>query len=629
MIRLFDGLALWQKFLLVGMLCLAMVILPSLLYWQETRKLISFTQQEQRGLEPAQLLLNIIQRTQQHRGLSTRLLATPHLPKQERLKKAVDVDQAIAAFEAYLKAHPNPALAAELAEQKALWLQISDQVRTRTATVPENFQVHSSLIHLQLSSLQEVVDSFKLSLDPDADGYYLISASLMDVPQLAEALGQLRGTGVGLLAKGSASYSERVQLESLLLITKDKMNELEEDVAKVAGATGANQSQNSSLDKTYAETREKYRHAIELARDQLLNRETYNYDPDEFYNAFTYTVNGYFNYSQAALEQITGLLQERIARTTGQLYAMLFYLLLSTLLVAIVSVRFVRQLLRQLGGEPRYATSVVQAISQGDLNGDIRTGHPDSLLGNMRIMQAKLKENDRLKNEFVATVSHELRTPLTAVSGALAVVLSGRLGELPGQARQMLSIAVKNSQRLTELINELLDIDRLEGNQLFLNLKPQALAPVVQEAVLGMQPYAGKLGIPLAFSGHCEGCWVAVDDRRLRQVLVNLISNALKFSHAGEPVNIALSVTDQRARIAVVDSGKGIAEAFKPKIFQKFAQEDSSATRANGGTGLGLAIARELVLRMGGTIGFNSTLGVGSCFYLELPLVPADPASQE
>lgn len=614
MTRLFDHMALWQKFLLLGILCLVMIILPSLLYWQETRKLIAFTQQEQLGLQPAQLLLNIIQRTQQHRGLSTRLLVAPHIPKQERLKKAEDVDAAIAAYEAYLKTNANPALAAELAEQRNLWLQISNQVTTRSVSVPENFQVHSSLIHLQLSSLQEVVDSFKLSLDPDADGYYLISASLVDVPQLAEALGQLRGTGVSLLTKGSASYSERVQLESLLLITKDKLGELEEDVAKAASGSGA-------LDQNFTAMQAKYRQAMELARAQLLNRENYDYDPDEFYNAFTFLINGYFNYSQAALEQITQLLQDRISQTTHQLYAMLFYVAMSTLLVAFVCIRFVRQLLHQLGGEPSYATAVVQAISQGDLNGNIQTPYPDSLLGNMRIMQSKLKENDRLKNEFVATVSHELRTPLTAVSGALAVVLSGKLGELPRQAQHILGIAVKNSQRLTELINELLDIDRLEANQLFLNLKPQALMPVVEEAAAGMQPYADKLGIPLRIVGQCEGCWVAVDDRRLRQVLVNLISNALKFSTAGEPVTITVSVKAQRARVEVVDSGKGIAEEFKPNIFRKFAQEDSSATRTNGGAGLGLAIARELMLRMGGDIGFNSTLGVGSCFYLEFPLV--------
>jgi len=617
MASLFDRLVLWQKFLLLGVLCLVMVILPSLLYWQETRQLISFSRQEQLGLQPAQLVLTIIQRTQQHRGLSTRLLAAPHIPKQERLKKADEVSQAIAAFEAYLRTHNKPGLATELAEQKSLWLRISDQVTARSLSVQENFQLHTSLIHLQLSSLQEVVDSFKLSLDPDTDGYYLISASLMDVPQLAEALGQLRATGVGLLSKGSASYSERVQFESLQLITKDKMSELEEDMAKAMAAGRSN----SALEQSYTMTREKYEQVIALAREQLLNREAYQYDPDEFYNAFTFAINGYFHFSQLAFDQISQLLQERIASRTRQLYAILFYLLVSTSLVAWVCVRFVRQLLRQLGGEPGYATSVVQAISQGDLDSEINTTQPDSLLGNMRVMKEKLKENDRLKNEFIATVSHELRTPLTAVSGALAVVLSGKLGDLPPQARHILGLAVKNSQRLTELINELLDIDRLEANQLLLNLRPQPLMPVVEDAVSGMLPYAEKLGIPLSLAGQCEGCWVAVDARRLRQVLVNLMSNALKFSDTGASVNVTVSVSGQRVRVEVVDAGKGIAEEFKPNIFRKFAQADSSSTRAKGGAGLGLAIARELVVGMGGEIGFNSTLGMGSCFYVELSLV--------
>jgi signal transduction histidine kinase len=620
MIYFFDRLPLRQKFLLLGCLCLVMVILPSLLYWQETSRLIAFTQQEQLGLQPAQLLLNIIQRTQQHRGLSTRLLAAPQISKQDRLKKAEDVDKTIAALEAYLVDHPNDLLRVDLAEQKDLWRRISDQVSDRHVSVEENFQIHSSLIHLQLSSLESVVQSFKLGQDPASHGYNLITASLIDVPALTEALGQLRGTGVALLSQGSASYSERVQFESLILISKDKMNELEEDIAKAQ--TGGKAY--PALDSSFARANGQYQQVIRLAQAELLAKEHFNYDPNEFYGAFTFAVNGFFSYSHGALEEIGLLLQERLVQTSRQIYGMLSYLVLSTLLVALVCLRVVRQLLRQLGGEPEYATAVVQAISHGDLNGVIQTDHPESLLGNMRIMQDKLKENDRLKNEFVATVSHELRTPLTAVSGALAIALSGKLGELPRPVQQLLGIAVKNNQRLTELINELLDIDRLVANQLFLNLKPQPLMPVINEATAGIKPYAEKLGIPLAVTGQCEGGWVAVDERRLRQVVVNLVSNALKFSQTGEPVNVVVSVSGQRARIEVVDSGRGIADEFKPQIFQKFVQEDSSATRAVGGAGLGLAIARELVLRMGGDIGFNSTLGVGSCFYVELPLVTAE-----
>lgn len=304
--------------------------------------------------------------------------------------------------------------------------------------------------------------------------------------------------------------------------------------------------------------------------------------------------------------------------------ALLFYVVILTLTVALIFILFVRRLLHQLGGEPYYAAEVVQTVTDGDWEYEVKTPYPDSLLGKMKIMQEKLKENNRLKNEFVSTVSHELRTPLTAIGGALSVALSGQLGALPGSAVKLLDIAQKNSVRLTELINDLLDIDKLTVGKLELDLVVQPIMPIIDDACLAMTSYAQKYGINIVVGPRFEYALVKVDARRLRQVLMNFLSNAAKFSQKGDDIIINASVSSDRVRIEVVDHGSGIPEEFHDKIFQKFSQADSSDTRAVGGTGLGLAIAKELIQQMNGTIGFSSSLTVGSCFYVELPLEEAN-----
>lgn len=232
------------------------------------------------------------------------------------------------------------------------------------------------------------------------------------------------------------------------------------------------------------------------------------------------------------------------------------------------------------------------------------------------------KRVEQMKAEFVATVSHELRTPLTSIAGSLGLLAGGAAGELPDRAARLIGIAHTNSERLVRLINDILDIEKIEsGNMLFQNV-PVSLPVLLAQVEEANRGYADRFGASLEITAEgAETAVARVDPDRLTQVLTNLLSNAIKFSGENGQVSLELTPGEKWHRITVRDNGPGIDEAFQSRVFEKFAQEDSSNTRQKGGTGLGLAIAREIVTRLGGRISFESSAHVGTAFHVDLPAV--------
>ncbi len=229
------------------------------------------------------------------------------------------------------------------------------------------------------------------------------------------------------------------------------------------------------------------------------------------------------------------------------------------------------------------------------------------------------KRVDQMKSEFVSTVSHELRTPLTSIAGSLGLLSGGAAGSLPDKAARLIQIARGNCERLVRLINDILDMEKIESGKMEMRLEPTSLATFLQQVVEDNQGYADAHGVSLALAPVSPNASVMADRDRLMQVMTNLVSNAVKFSERGQTVRIVVTPLDRRWRIDVIDEGAGIPEEFRPRIFGKFAQADSADSRQKGGTGLGLSIVREIVTRHGGTVSFSSVDGEGTTFHTDLP----------
>ncbi|OOZ40561.1 hypothetical protein BOW53_07210 [Solemya pervernicosa gill symbiont] len=236
---------------------------------------------------------------------------------------------------------------------------------------------------------------------------------------------------------------------------------------------------------------------------------------------------------------------------------------------------------------------------------------------------------EQVKSEFVSTVSHELRTPLTSIRGALDLVLGKVADQLPAKARKMLEMANRNSERLTLLINDILDLEKIESGRLVFEFKAQDLIPLAQQAIEDNHGYANKHDVSLILTTSLTEAAIYGDEHRLLQVFANLISNAVKYSHPGGEVELVIEAGDSGYRIAVCDHGSGIPEAFRSTIFQRFAQADSSDTREKGGTGLGLSITKAIIERHGGSIDYESELGKGTRFFFDLSAMEAESESPQ
>ncbi len=227
---------------------------------------------------------------------------------------------------------------------------------------------------------------------------------------------------------------------------------------------------------------------------------------------------------------------------------------------------------------------------------------------------------DRMKDEFVSTVSHELRTPLTSIRGALGLLSAGLLGTVSDKAANLLRIALSNSDRLVRLINDILDLERIQSGREPLTFRPIALGEIVRQAIDGMQPVADAAKVQLIHDANLVQ--VSADPDRLLQVITNLLSNAVKFSPEGATVSVTLREGSVGVTLSVIDQGRGIPADKLDSIFDRFQQVDASDSRQKGGSGLGLAICRTIVQQHSGRIWAERNSVCGSTFRVVLPYLP-------
>ena len=253
-----------------------------------------------------------------------------------------------------------------------------------------------------------------------------------------------------------------------------------------------------------------------------------------------------------------------------------------------------------------------------------------ALLMRERDLRKHAEEADRLKDEFLATLSHELRTPLTSILGWASLVRNGEV-EGPNVDRALETIE-RNARSQARLIDDLLDVSRIITGNLRLDLRPIDLAPIVDAAIDGLRPTAGAKQIQLHSHSDTKGCLVKGDPNRLRQIIWNLLLNAIKFTPRAGSVTVRLNCVEPHAQLIVSDTGEGISAEFLPYAFDRFRQAEGSMSRRQGGLGLGLAVVRHLVELHGGNVRAESGgEGQGSTFTVDLPLAVErrDPARAE
>lgn len=230
------------------------------------------------------------------------------------------------------------------------------------------------------------------------------------------------------------------------------------------------------------------------------------------------------------------------------------------------------------------------------------------------------KRVEKMKDEFVSTVSHELRTPLTSIKGALSLVTSGALDDLPEKSNELLETASRNTERLMHLINDILDMQKIEAGKLEYNISQVDLMDAIEKSITDNLNYAKQYHVDIKTGDREEKVFVNIDPLRLAQIMSNLISNAAKFSKKNDTIMIHANIENEFAKVSVVDTGEGMPEEYFDKIFKKFSQHDASSTKEKGGTGLGLAITKQMIETMGGSINFTSALGKGTTFNIYIPI---------
>jgi signal transduction histidine kinase len=251
--------------------------------------------------------------------------------------------------------------------------------------------------------------------------------------------------------------------------------------------------------------------------------------------------------------------------------------------------------------------------------------HAAVAIANARLFQA-IESATRAKSQFLANMSHELRTPLNAILGYTELIIDRVFGEVPSKIRDVLGRVEKSGRHLLGLINDVLDLSKIEAGQLNLSLADYSVRDIVQTVVTAVEGLAADKKLALVTTVSPDLPMARGDERRLTQVLLNLVGNAIKFTEVGQ-VAITVAVADGSFTVSVTDTGPGIALEDQQRIFDEFQQADSSNTRSKGGTGLGLAIARRIIQMHGGNLWVESTPGTGATFHFTVPIRPQAPAA--
>ncbi len=271
-------------------------------------------------------------------------------------------------------------------------------------------------------------------------------------------------------------------------------------------------------------------------------------------------------------------------------------------------------------GRAEIITGEGHAVTIQFINSPLRD-HRGRVIGVVKTVRdiSREAEIDRMKNDFISTVSHELRTPLTSIKGYIDIILDGDTGPINETQKEFLGIVVRNANRLGELINDLLDVEKIESGKIEMTMTRVRLQPLLKMAAETMRAMAEQRSLELVLESESD-MFIFADEDRIMQALMNLLSNSIKFTASGR-VTLGMKKNGEYAEIYVCDTGIGISQTDQEKLFTKFFRADDDYVRQAGGTGLGLSIVKAIVEKHGGEISVESEIGKGTCFRFLIPLI--------